>query len=314
MGKDTCVVCGKKLGWRGGYTLDIDYPEVMICGTCYDHKEIVNNPDSSEGFYSTSLKKFINAYNSDGISDDERACLNSFIEKARENRKANGSGNDETEIETKIVFCPQCRRLKLANPETTCFCGGKHIDIGIDFSKWTFMTKEEKADLTEQCINKYQRDESGIVFTINGALGKSMKVYSDRCVFIHNNSVVNEVFGLTQDGEKTIFFSDCLGVQLKAGSFVSGYIGYIQIETAAVTMNDEDDKRFNENTLPLATSSSEDASMYEIYRYIVDRVAEYKKDIYKISRADEIRKFSDLLKEGIITSAEYDKAKLMLLK
>ena len=104
MGKDTCVVCGNKLGWRGGYTLDVDYPEVCICSHCYDIKEIVMNPNSSENYYSTSIKRFINAFNTDGKSDEEKACLNTFIEKAKQNRQEE-SGENKTMTEVEKLLC-----------------------------------------------------------------------------------------------------------------------------------------------------------------------------------------------------------------
>lgn len=314
MGKDTCVVCGNKLGWRGGYTLDVDYPEVMICSKCYDHKEIVSDPNTSEGFYSTSMKKFLNAFNAEGRSDEEKECLNTFIEKVKRNRqegKDEDTVEDERPISSKMVYCPQCKRIKMAEPGSNCFCGGRHIDTGIDATKWTFMSEDEKAALETEFESKYKMDESGIVFCIKGARGRSITVYKDRCVINTSITVGSVLTGNVTDGEKTIFFCDCIGVQYKASGLL---IGYLQVETAAATMNNVKDNFFNENTFTFATTSNEDEIMYYVYEYIRNRVAFYKKKNAVISKADEIRKFNDLLKDNIISKEEFEKAKNSLLE
>lgn len=75
--------------------------------------------------------------------------------------------------------------------------------------------------------------------------GRHIDVYEDKVVFTVKAGIGSFLTGNFSDGEKTIYFSDCIGVQFKKSGF---QIGYLQFETASIMMNNKSDNFFNENT------------------------------------------------------------------
>ena len=122
--------------------------------------------------------------------------------------------------------------------------------------------------------------------------------------------------GNFSDGEKTIYYADCIGVQYKESGF---QIGYLQLETASSMMNRRESNFFNENTFTFDLSVQTNEKMQEVAEYIKKRVSETKNSssrqpvVEQTSVADEIRKFKELLDMGAITQKEYDLKKKELL-
>ena len=79
--------------------------------------------------------------------------------------------------------------------------------------------------------------------------------------------------GNFSDGEKTIYYADCIGVQYKESGF---QIGYLQLETASSMMNRRESNFFNENTFTFDLSVQTNEKMQEVAEYIKKRVSETK--------------------------------------
>jgi hypothetical protein len=122
------------------------------------------------------------------------------------------------------------------------------------------------------------------------------------------------------DGEKTIYYRDCIGVQFKRSGFA---IGYIQIETAASMMNNKNSNFFGENSFTFDTTKVSNEFMEQVAAYIKKRVEDIKegKDVpasntspvYAPSPADEIKKYKELLDSGILTQEEFELKKKQIL-
>lgn len=74
---------------------------------------------------------------------------------------------------------------------------------------------------------------------------------------------------MVTDGEKTIFYSDVVGIQLKKPGFT---IGYLQLETASGQMNNLTSNAFSENTFTYERMTPEITEMKDyIYWQISKR-------------------------------------------
>ena len=164
------------------------------------------------------------------------------------------------------------------------------------------LIEEEKARKAAE-----QKLDESTEFYVSGSRGRTIRVLKDRCIIKTSVTAGSVLTGNITDGEKTIFYYDCIGVQLKTAGAL---LGYLQIETASGLMNNNSSNFFNENTF-----TYEDANLNKTVRemadYIISRVALYKKPIY--SPADELKKYKELLEASAITQEEYDKKKEELL-
>lgn len=122
------------------------------------------------------------------------------------------------------------------------------------------------------------------------------------------------ITGNASDGEKTIYYVDCIGVQFKESGL---QIGYLQLETASGLMNRKANNFFNENSFTFDTTKVTNEKMREVAEYIKQRVDHYKRQksapAAAPSAADEILKFKGLLDSGVITQEEFDAKKKQLL-
>lgn len=159
------------------------------------------------------------------------------------------------------------------------------------------------------------KDEEGIVYDIEGVRGRHLYVFEDRAVIKTVANLGSFITGNISDGEKTIYYMDCIGVQFKESGL---QIGYLQLETASALMNNKANNFFNENSFTFDTSKVTNEKMREVAEYVKRRVNECKQQknapaLGVLSPADEIRKFKDLLDTGAITQEEFDAKKKQLL-
>ena len=157
----------------------------------------------------------------------------------------------------------------------------------------------------------------GAVYSIEGVRGRHIVVYEDKCVLSTKATFGSFVTGNISDGEKTIYYVDCIGVQFKKSGL---QIGYLQLETASAIMNNRNNNFFNENSFTFDTTKISNEEMEEVANYVKQRVEEAKtrKNAPVVtaaapSAADEIKKFKELLDLGIITQEEFDAKKKQLL-
>ncbi len=205
--------------------------------------------------------------------------------------------------------------IKTASNSYSFVCPRDNADngkIAIDHILAFYNAEEQKRKASEP--NGGQASEN-ILYDLKGVRGRSMKVYGDRCVISTKASVGSFISGNVSDGEKTIFFTDCIGVQFKKSGF---QIGYIQLETASGIMNNTANNFFNENSFTFDKSVQTNENMSLVADYIKNRIAETKRSksapiVNQVSSADELLKYKQLLDMGILTQEEFDTKKKQLL-
>ena len=155
---------------------------------------------------------------------------------------------------------------------------------------------------------------SNLIYDLNGCRGRMIKVYDDKVVLSVKAGLGSFITGNISDGEKTIYYADCIGVQFKKSGF---QIGYLQFETAGGIMNNRANNFFNENTFTWDTTQQSNEKMEEVANYAKERVDYYKNarnaPVATSSPADELKKFKELLDLGVISQEEFDAKKKQLL-
>lgn len=174
--------------------------------------------------------------------------------------------------------------------------------------------EQEKVKQANQELEKQLKSyDIKPLFEFSGSRGRFLKVYKDR-VMIKVDATAGSFFtGNLTDGEKTIFYHDCIGVQFKEAGAI---IGYLQLETASGLMNNNDSNFFNENTFTFEGKGDMNKKMRKLAEFITEQVAKHKQIPVlqnNYSAADEIKKYKDLLDSGAITQDEYESKKVELL-
>ena len=157
-------------------------------------------------------------------------------------------------------------------------------------------------------------NEQKTVYSLNGVRGRHIEVYEDKCVISVKAGLGSFLTGNISDGEKTIYYRDCIGVQFKKSGL---QIGYLQLETASGLMNNRNNNFFNENSFTFDTTVVSNEKMEEVAAYVKKRVEEIKSgkadSTPAASPADEIKKYKELLDMGIISQEEFEAKKKQLL-
>ena len=115
--------------------------------------------------------------------------------------------------------------------------------------------------------NAIQRLKSDLIIKITGVRGRSICIYPYKCVINTSITAGSVLTGNAIDGEKTIYFKDVIGIQYKKPGKL---IGYLQFETAAMTMNNEKSNFFNENTFTFDKGTEEVTQA--AYEYVIGRM------------------------------------------
>ena len=171
------------------------------------------------------------------------------------------------------------------------------------------------AELQKQNQARKEKESIGLVYDLQGVRGRYMKVYENRAVIGVKATLGSFVTGNISDGEKTIYYRDCIGVQFKESGL---QIGYLQLETASGIMYMKQNNFFNENSFTFDTTVQSNEKMNEVADYVRGKVEEAKNGggqtvVKEASAADEIKKFKELLDMGIITQEEFNAKKKQLL-
>lgn len=111
---------------------------------------------------------------------------------------------------------------------------------------------------------------SKYICNIEGARGRSIKIYDNKCVITTNVTLGSVLTNNATDGEKTIFYVDVTGVQFKEHGLT---LGYLQLETASSQMNNQSSNFFSENTF---TFDSQNDYMRRVCEFIIARIEGYK--------------------------------------
>lgn len=127
---------------------------------------------------------------------------------------------------------------------------------------------------------------ANLICSLNGVRGRSIKVYDNKCIIRTDVTIGSVITHNATDGTKVIFYKDCTGIQFKESSMT---IGYLQVETPSMQMNNQASNFFSENTFTFDTNAADsvdNATMREVFTYIVNRVEGYKYDDEALLMAD----------------------------
>lgn len=172
---------------------------------------------------------------------------------------------------------------------------------------------------TEKAATEAKKKEMGLIYDLKGCRGRSLRVYENKCIFKVSITVGSILTQNATDGEKTIYYSDVIGIQFKPSGLA---IGYLQLETASSSGNNKTSNFFNENSFTYEPQNITNEEMEKVVAYIRERVEACKEaknnpviaaPAAAVSVADEIKKFKELLDMGAITQEEFDAKKKQLL-
>lgn len=154
---------------------------------------------------------------------------------------------------------------------------GATVDADLDevteFVRNKLHEKKEQSPLDVEAFKSYISTlYSDALYIVNGAIGRILWVYEDKCVIYVAPTIGAALTGNVTDGVKSVFYHDCIGVQYKEPGAT---LGYLQLETASGLMNNSGSNLFNENTF---TFEREDIipRMREVYEYVCSKVSLYK--------------------------------------
>ena len=135
--------------------------------------------------------------------------------------------------------------------------------------KQAFITKEEVLAIKE----RHAQREAKLVFDLVGKRGRSIKIYPDKCVINVEPTSGAILTGNATDGEKTIYYVDCVGLQYKQPGAT---LGYLQFETSSGLMNEKSSNFFNENTFTYDNTTVSPELMEIVVLYVKDRLDSIK--------------------------------------
>lgn len=161
---------------------------------------------------------------------------------------------------------------------------------------------------------------NGAVYSIKGVRGRHIDIFENKCIITTKVTLGSLLTHNATDGAKTIYYADVVSVQFKEPGIT---IGYLQLETPGLTMNNATSNFFNENSFTFDTTVISTEKMREVAAYVENRVQEIKHPKAEtpaqiapaapFSVADELLKFKQLLDMGVLTQEEFDKKKNELL-
>lgn len=116
---------------------------------------------------------------------------------------------------------------------------------------------------------------SEFICDLSGSRGRSIDVYDNKCVITTDVTVGSVLTNNALDGQKTIFYMDVSGIQFKKSGFT---LGYLQLETSSMQMNNQTSNMFSENTYTFeeGINGVNNDLIEAVHNYIVDRVEGYK--------------------------------------
>lgn len=272
-----CKLCENKIGFFGGF---YDVAGLSVCHKCYPKYEIVLNSVADPEIFKTKMAEFQKVFS--GREGLERIV--EHLEKLHETKI------HEIELTTDEIK---------EEPE-------RREDIEI---------KETVISKVNSNIGPFENQE--LVYKIDGVRGRHIDIYTDKAVITTKLTFGSLLAQNVTDGEKTIYFSDCIGVQFKQSKLA---IGYLQLETASSNGNHKNSNFFDENSFTFDPSVISNERMEEVADYVKSRIDAIKRGkstspitVNSFSVADELLKLKQLLDMGVLSQEEFDIQKNKLL-
>lgn len=134
---------------------------------------------------------------------------------------------------------------------------------------------------------------SNLICTLYGVRGRSIEIYDNKCIIRTEMTAGSILTGNATDGEKTLFYIDCVGIQFKESKAT---IGYLQVETSSMQMNNQTSNYFSENSFTFEQNKNglNNMIMRQVYNFISERV-----EGYKYGTAKPITEAPDYLKAAL---------------
>lgn len=157
---------------------------------------------------------------------------------------------------------------------------------------------------------------SELLYEIDGNMGKTLKVYEDKCVISTKAGLKSFMFGSWTNGDKEFYYKNITSLQFKNLGITTGYL---QFEYAG---SHSGNNFVSENSFTFSATAGTSKynelkeKMPGIYEDIQKRISNAMNPASNgtgISPADELKKFKGLLDEGVISQAEFDAKKKQLL-
>ena len=152
---------------------------------------------------------------------------------------------------------------------------------------------------------------SELLFELKGVNGQ-LELFADR-ILIKRKGMLSKLTQGFFKGDKTIYIDQITGIQVKPGTMLTN--GYIQFTLPGGIESKKGifDATKDENTVMFAKKYN------DLVEKIKTKVEELRSatrangGINQLSSVDEIRKFKELLNEGIITQDQFEQKKKELL-
>lgn len=160
-----------------------------------------------------------------------------------------------------------------------------------------------------------------LIYDIDSGVAKVLKVYDDHIALEGKKNAKAFITGDAFGGTKDYYYSDLTSIQFKPASALVN--GFVQFEYPGLNNDRKNpftrtDNFTGENSFPFMKSKVSNEKMQEVVDYIKNKIREAKTPqatsvVQKISPAEELKKFKELLDMGAITQEEFDTKKKELL-
>jgi len=159
---------------------------------------------------------------------------------------------------------------------------------------------------------------SELIYEVDGNMGKTLKVFDDKCVISTKAGLKSAIFGNLLSGDKEFYYTDITSVQFKNLGMTTGYL---QFEYPG---SHSGNNFVSENSFTFSATFGNSKykklkeEMPGIYEDVQKRInaAKTPKNASvqaAVSPAEELKKFKELLDMGVITQEEFDAKKKQLL-
>lgn len=110
--------------------------------------------------------------------------------------------------------------------------------------------------------------------SLQGSRGRCIDLYDNKCIITTDVTLGSLLTHNALDGQKTLFYVDITGVQFKESKLT---LGYLQLETPSMQMNNQSNNMFSENTFTFEDNvSASNRVMRLVHQFLVDRLEGYK--------------------------------------
>ena len=176
-----------------------------------------------------------------------------------------------------MIKCVNCGNMIEDDCDFCYFCGLNPSEMSsIDEIEASEEMIEEAQQMHQEILEQqqayydYELHGANPLYEIKGNRGRRLYVYEHKCVIKVDITLGSIIANNATDGEKTIYYKDVIGVQLKKEGLL---IGYLQLETASEKGNNKTSNFFDENTFTFDNYDD----VYGAYKYIISRLDEIKK-------------------------------------